>query len=157
MLEKVPARIETPANIPNPSPEAGENNLEISDLSREISEVLGDSVSEKKGDHRPQKTQKNGKSAKNLTVSPLHTRPLPSLNLMRRKVIANSIQEKNLLLETLEKAEQNPYLYADTVKKLRSLQVKINSLWKLAGEQLRQTYLQIFGHQHGFKKEEDLK
>lgn len=117
----------------------------------EISEKAS-SQKENKGDAKPGQAVATTQQKQEDTKP--KARPLPSINVMRRKVLESMKKEESVLVDELGGLEKNPYAYAEKVKQLRSLRQKISAFLSNALEAVKDVYLKLFGKKHGIENNE---
>jgi len=129
-----------------------DSSMDVADLMEGVEDGLSETASkgkEKKGGGVLKKKKGIVKGKKK--IKPI--RPLPSVNVMRRKVIKEMISEQKKLIRDLSSAK-NPYQYAEKVKQIRSLKQKISDFMKAAIDTIKDLYLKYFGKKHGIKEED---
>lgn len=130
---------------------------DIADLMEGVD--MGD-VSEKASEKRENKgdtNKKQGAQAQQDTSQQVKpARPLPSLNVMRRKVVEKMKEEQTLLIGELSDVKKNPYAYAEKIKQIRSLRQKIGDFLGKAADFIKDAYLKFFGGRHGVEKNEEV-
>jgi len=129
-----------------------DSSSEISDLMEGVEGSLSEDVSEKKetksdGVRRSQRKPYSKKIVKK------RIRPLPSTNVMRRKVLAKMRSEEKIVKRELRKAK-SPVAFESKIKEIRGIRQKIADFLSKAKDAIKDIYLKFFGRFHGKKEDE---
>jgi hypothetical protein len=129
------------------------NSLDIPNSSEEINEIIGE---DKATPNKKPQENKSHKTPKTKIIKKKEIfRPLPSHNVMRRKVINKLENKLKNRIKNLKKYEKKAYFYVEEVKKIRSLKQEIKNFIKASLNKIKEVYLKYFGLKHGIKKDKN--
>jgi hypothetical protein len=131
--------------------ESGSNQaLEQIDSSENISDLMEGVAMGEISEKNSEKSNENGsqgKKQKRKRVIQKKLRPLPSSNVQKNHVL-KEYQKEELALEKASKKLNNPYEFAENIKKRRSLRKKISQFVQYSVEKIKEIYLQYFHNKH---------
>ena len=132
-----------------------DSSLDVADVLEGVE--MGE-VNEKVTEKKERKSEASRKQ-KQLNTKPkskktIKARPLPSSNVMRRRVIHTMEDDIKKIFKSLpSKASKNPYEYAEKIKEIRGLRQKIFDFFRTGVDKIKDFYLKLFGKKHGIKEE----
>lgn len=124
--------------------------LEKIDLSENISDLMEGVSMGEISEKNSEKSDENGtptKQKRRKKIIKKKLRPLPSINVQKKHVLKEYEKEEALLEKALKKIN-NPYEFAENIKKRRSLRQKISQFLQYSVEKIKEVYLQYFHNKH---------
>jgi len=80
-------------------------------------------------------------------------RPLPSVNVMRNRVVTYLLSEREKLLSSVNKLKKNPYELNKTFEKIRTDNRTISDFKKKSLQDIKDYYFRLFWYKHWVKPE----
>ena len=82
-------------------------------------------------------------------------RPLPSLNVMKKRLIQLFTERKNKLMKSFSSLLWNPFKLNDAVNQVREENTLINNFAHKDLEDIKKAYFKYFWYKHGMQDKED--
>lgn len=82
-------------------------------------------------------------------------RPLPSINVMKKRLLAYLVNEKKKKLNMLSRLMSEPHNLCETYNQAREQDAKLESFPNKNPDEIKNLYFKYFGHKHGVKSEKE--